>query len=323
MKTIEEIANTRFAKDVERGLSLNPKRISSKYFYDKKGDEIFQKIMRLDDYYLTRAEFEIFLNHSSAIVDSLELKSNQIEIIELGAGDATKTLLLIKELSERGLTVIYKPIDISASVLQTTTSKISKHFPEVTVEPITASYEDALGLLQKIPSQSQKLFLFLGSNLGNLNSEEAHEFVLGIAQSMAKDDCFLIGLDKMKNPEVILRAYNDSEGVTSEFNLNLLDRMNRELGTSFDRSLFKHIATYDPGTGTAKSFLVSKKRQSVHLPWCGRDIILEKFESIHTEISQKYNEVLVEEIFAHTGLKRMKYFEDSNEYFRDYLFVKQ
>ncbi len=322
MKIKERIKESEFEKDIREGLMAGNKRLSSKYFYDEKGDVLFQQIMHLPEYYLTRSEFEIFLNHSKDIVHVLGLENAEIEIIELGAGDGTKTLLFLKELVEKNVKVKYRPVDISRNVLTILKKKINTHLPKVQIESVTNTYQGALELLSNAKSDTKRLIFFLGSNLGNLTMEEGKNFINGIANSLRKGDAFLIGLDKKKDPQRIIDAYSDSAGVTKEFNLNLLDRINRELGANFDRSQYKHIATYDPITGTTKSFLISQKDQEVYLPWAQKSIFIKAFEAINTEISQKYDGKMVEELFKNTGMELAAFFEDEEELFRDYLFIK-
>ncbi|UKB82623.1 L-histidine N(alpha)-methyltransferase [Chryseobacterium sp. MEBOG06] len=303
-----------FRPDVLEGLKNSPKRLSSKYFYDKIGDHLFQQIMAMPEYYLTRCELDIFKNKTQELTDLIIPENEPFDLIELGAGDAMKSTFLLKHLVERGLEFTYMPIDISGNILSILNEKLSTQFPDM---PITCLEGDYFDMLQKAASLSdrRKVILFLGSNIGNMNPEEAQSFCLSLNQNLSSGDRVLIGFDLKKNPHVILNAYNDKEGITAAFNLNLLTRINNELGGNFDREQFQHYQTYDPVSGACRSFLVSLKKQEVII---GRDrISFEENELIDMEISQKFSAEHIAELGEKSGFTTAGEIKDSKEWFVD------
>ncbi|MGB5941722.1 MAG: L-histidine N(alpha)-methyltransferase [Leeuwenhoekiella sp.] len=309
---------TAFSKEVHEGLTAYPKYLSSKYFYDAAGDKLFQKIMGLPEYYLTGKEYDILNENSKAIVEQFSSKTG-FDLIELGAGDGKKTKLLLAELQQQQKSFKYKPIDISPHVLRELEASVKKDWPEIEVHIQEGSYFEVLKDIDR-SSDRKKVILFLGSNIGNLPHEKAVAFLKEIRKSMSAEDLLLAGFDKKKNPKLILNAYNDSQGVTQDFNLNILRRINRELQADFDLDQFMHWPTYDPETGTAKSYLVSTQEQDVHLDALGLDIHFEAFESINTEISQKYDDATVEWLAKESGLCITEAYSDGDGHFTNYIF---
>ncbi|GAB2765951.1 L-histidine N(alpha)-methyltransferase [Salinimicrobium soli] len=311
---------TQFAADVFEGLTSHPKSLSSKYFYDKKGDEIFQEIMHLPEYYLTGKEFDILQENKSALAEAFASPSG-FDLIELGAGDGKKTKILLKHFTEKKLDFTFVPVDISHNVLQQLASDLQKEIPELKVTPRQGMYKKVLEQLAEYQTR-KKVILFLGSNIGNLPQEEALNFLKKISSSMAQDDLFFMGVDQKKNPETILAAYNDTQGVTAEFNRNLLRRINRELGANFDPDAFIHWPFYDPETGMAKSYLVSKKEQTVQINSLNLEVHFAAWESIHTEISQKYDDTSISWLAREAGLSVSESFSDTENCFKNYIFKK-
>lgn len=313
---------TQFEKDVLEGLSQEPKTLPSRYFYDKKGDALFQQIMDLPEYYLTRAEMEIFTAQTQEIINSFGIdKRKKFELIELGAGDGSKTIKLLQALLEAGYDFQYIPIDISQNALDGLERKLATIFPSLQVKPMQGSYFDILAELKK--RTNFKVVLFLGSNLGNLVDENAAKFMQELARSINVNDKILLGLDQIKKKEIVLPAYSDSEGVTREFNLNLLDRINRELNANFNRELFEHLASYNEETGIVKSFIVSNEDQEVAIKAINKVVVFKKNEMIQTEISRKYSEEIVSKIIDNTNLEILKIHRDSKDYFMDLVLTKQ
>ncbi|MFY0644924.1 MAG: L-histidine N(alpha)-methyltransferase [Bacteroidia bacterium] len=310
-----------FIKEVDEGLSIYPKRISSKFLYDSRGGELFQQIMELPEYYLTRAEEEIFKYRSHEIIDQLGLLS-QVNIYELGAGDGTKTSIFLKALRSRGIMVNYIPIDVSKNVLEQLENHINVEVKGVKVKPLQYTYFQALDKLE-IEDETPNIFLFMGSNLGNLDHATAIKFLSGISENMRSQDHFLLGLDKMKEPEKVLAAYNDQAGVTKEFNLNLLERMNRELGANFEMDNFIHQPIYNPETGLASSYLVSTVEQDVFIEATGKTYHFDAWESLHTEISQKYNMQTIEWLCESSSLRIKNVYQDNEEQFLECLLEKK
>jgi L-histidine Nalpha-methyltransferase len=305
-----------FLKDVLKGLQASPKYLNSKYFYDKKGDELFQKIMASDEYYLTNSEMDIFLRQSKEIADSILLEEDTLDVIEFGPGDAVKSMHLVKELLKRKAIAVYFPIDISENIIGLLNQKLSKQLPDLKVHGLHGEYLHMLAQTHKL-SKNKKLVLFLGANIGNFKFQEMPGFCKELNGMLSKGDSILIGFDLKKNPKKILAAYNDKEGLTSEFNLNLLTRINKELSADFNVNSFEHYATYDPDSGACKSFLVSLMTQNIYID--GTPIHFEKNETIFMEISQKYSVGQIDEIALQCGFTPMAYFFDKEKYFVDVL----
>ena len=311
---------TQFAADVFHGLTANPKKISSKYFYDARGDELFQQIMNLPEYYLTGKEFEILSENKTEIAKEFASPEG-FDLIELGAGDGKKTKLLLQHFEEEQLKFKYFPVDISENVLNQLSASLAEELPGLDVEPQQGTYAQVLEKLADYRDR-KKVIMFLGSNVGNLREEEAVQFLKKISSSMGKEDLFFMGVDQKKHPEKILAAYNDSSGVTAGFNKNLLDRINRELNADFDPEAFIHWPIYDPETGEAKSFLVSTKEQVVEIVSLDLEVKFRAWEPIHTEISRKYDDTSIERIAAEAGLKIRSSLSDKQQYFKNYIFKK-
>lgn len=311
-----------FKRDVLAGLSQSPqKTLPSKYFYDKRGDELFVRIMSLPEYYLTRAEMDIFRNKPHELIAALQKDSTRHhEIIELGPGDGTKTLELLKALIEEGFRVDYVPIDISQNALDSLQKMLMTRLPDLKVIPRQGDYFSALSELKD--DGRPKIILFLGSNIGNLFDEQASDFIYHLGDNLKRGDKILLGVDTIKPKEIVLPAYNDAQGITREFNLNLLDRINRELDGNFDREQFEHVASYEESEGIARSFLRSKIRQSVTIQSADATFYFEAGETIHTEISRKYTDEILEKILAKTDITIEAKVMDSHSLFADYILVR-
>lgn len=297
-----------FKKDVIEGLQKPIKRLSSKYFYDEIGDEIFQEIMQLEEYYLPGCELEILQNQVGEMMGGFT--HSAFDVIELGAGDGSKTVHFLRGLSSLGYDYTYVPLDISPDVLNTNEQNIKKLLPEAKVNPVPGDY---FKTLQEIDPSIPKLIMFMGSNIGNFENGAAIDFIGHIKSFMNKGDRLMVGVDLKKNPITILAAYNDSKGVTKRFNLNILERINRELGGDFDTSFFEHYPFYNPITGSTYSFLISLKEQRVTI---GESLIIfQEGEVIHTEVSQKYSFEQIEYIKSQLAFDKVIHYTDSKEYF--------
>lgn len=310
-----------FKKEVNEGLSGRRKSLPSKYFYDDRGSQLFQQIMKLPEYYLTRCEHDIFELHKEALANHIRGTGKQFDLIELGAGDGTKTQILLKHFLSENLNFRYIPLDISAESNLRLFRRLKAMFPNLNIAPLDAEYFTGLEKL-KHSSNNNKIVLFLGSNIGNFNTEEAIDFYKTLGSNLNKGDWVLSGFDLKKDPEKILAAYNDSQGVTREFNLNLLKRLNRELDSNFIVENFGHCPVYDPESGAAKSFLVSKKQQTVGIKALDLEFHFDAWEAIFTEISQKYDLRTVEEIADSSGYTVKENFTDEKNYFVDSLWHK-
>ena len=307
-----------FALDVLEGLNSTPKTLPSKYFYDKKGDELFQQIMELEEYYLTRCEYEIFQTYKGDLLKVFANSSHKFNLVEFGAGDGYKTKVLLKHFLKEGANFQYVPIDISGNVLELLENSLRQEMPGLGVKGIKNDYFKALGQLEN--GNTRNVIFFLGSNIGNFRHEQAISFLSELYESLRSGDLLLIGFDLKKDPGVILKAYDDCQEVTKEFNLNLLDRINNELEGSFDRNAFRHCPTYNPLTGTTESFLVSTKEQTIEI--MDSAIHFEAWEAIHTEISQKYSLGNISEMAEKVGFTVKANFFDQRRYFVDSVWEK-
>ncbi len=302
--------------DVLKGLSATPKRLPSKYFYDDEGSRLFQKIMALPEYYLTRAETEILKQYREEITQYIA--DQPFTLIELGAGDGTKTNLLIESILKAQQHCLYVPIDISTHAIELLTQSLAKQFPTLRVQGIADEYVRALNRLRSI-SHQRKVVLFLGSNIGNFTKQQAHRFLKTVRRRLQPRDWMLIGFDLKKDIPTLIRAYSDAAGVTREFNFNLLRRLNRELQANFDLSAFEHYATYNPMLGAMESYLISKRAQTVRIRAARCSIKFNAFEPIHTEYSFKYSEREIEDLATATGFESVKNFYDQKRQFVDAL----
>ena len=323
MKTTTKIEfqNT-FEKEVYEGLTAFPKRLSSKWFYDKKGDKLFQKIMELPEYYLTSYEYNIIEKHQQEIGKLFD-EPQGFDLVELGAGDGKKTKILLEKFYEENLEFTYRPIDISASVLEELEESIQEKWPELDIQTEQGMYFDVLKKLGNRDTARKMVIMVLGSNIGNLTHPQAIDFLVNIRKSMQPEDLLFMGLDQKKDPQQILNAYNDTQDITAEFNKNILRRINTELDSNFNTEAFKHWPVYDPETGTAKSFLVSTTQQKVTLKKLNIEVNFAPWESIHTEISQKYDDDVVQWLAQEAGLKITAQFSDTQKQFTDYAFKRK
>ncbi len=307
---------TSFQKDVHEGLSRSPKHLSSKYFYDEIGDELFVQIMNMPEYYLFNAEFEIFQRQQEQMIKALELeKDNYFELLELGAGDGTKTKELLKALDQGGFDFDYLPIDISHNALEKLELTLKEEMPNVSVKTKQGDYFEVLASLKD--THHPKVVLFLGSNIGNLLDYQAHDFIYQLGSSLSLNDKLFLGVDLIKSVDVVLPAYNDAAGITAAFNLNLLDRINKELEGDFDKSKFVHKPEYIEEEGIAKSYLMSTEKQTVKV--MGKSYAFQKGEKIHTEISRKYSDNIIAEILNDTDFTLLQKLTDTQSLFADYI----
>ena len=316
------ISKAQFQDDVYKGLTDFPKHLSSKYFYDAKGDKLFQEIMDMPEYYLTNTEFEILDKFKDEICRAFVKDSKEFDLIELGAGDGKKTKILLRHLAGKEIAFQYIPIDISNNALDKLVASINDELPTVQVIPLQGTYFETL---EKICSMEhkRKVIMFLGSNIGNLLHPQAVEFLKSIQELMNSEDLFFVGFDQKKHPQTILNAYNDDTGITERFNKNLLTRINKELNANFDLEKFLHWEVYDPETGTAKSYLVARENQTIHINALNLTVTFDAWETIHTEISQKYDDHVVSWLADKAGMRISRIFSDENKYYKNYILKKQ
>ena len=306
--------DSNFLSDVLKGLSSKEKFLQSKYFYDAKGDVLFQKTMSCPEYYPTKCEMEIFTEQINEIASTFINELYEFDVVELGAGDATKSIHLLNELLKHNVAFTYYPVDISKNVINLLHRELPQQLPTLQITGLNGEY---FHMLEKAKTLSDKIkvVLFLGSNIGNVPLSEARHFCVSLHNHLQPGDFVLIGFDLKKDPHTVLAAYNDKTGYTREFNLNLLQRINDELEANFNVDNFTHYPTYDPGTGACKSYLVSSIEQTVHV--AGYLINFAKGETIHMEISQKYTLAQTDQLASESGFVPVKHFYDSKKWFLD------
>jgi dimethylhistidine N-methyltransferase len=278
--------------------------------------------MQMPEYYLTDCEMEIFTNQQEEIINAFKHDVNGFDLIELGAGDGLKTSILLKHIVKKSIRSQYIPVDISAKANADLVRKLSIELPGLDVKAVTGDYFHEMRRLNGY-SGLRKVFLFLGANIGNFSDEEIQLFLGKLSSLCQKGDKLMIGFDLKKSPEVIMNAYNDPHGHTRRFNLNHLVRLNRELGADFNPDHFEQHTEYNPLNGAVKSFLVSKKDQTVYISALEQNFHFNKWEPIYMEQSRKFDMETITHIADHHGFKVETQFTDSRNYFVDSLWLKE
>jgi len=311
---------SQFYEDVITGLKATPKYLNSKYFYDAVGDKLFQDLMNCDEYYPTNCELEIFSEKTAEICKAIIGNGDPFDLIELGAGDATKSSYLLGYLLDNQADLTYLPIDISENVISYLNITLPVTLPGLQLTGLNGEYFDMLKKAAAI-SGNRKVVMFLGSNIGNMEHDDAARFCKQLREHLSEGDMLLIGFDLKKNPKTVLAAYNDKEGITKNFNLNLLERINRELNADFDINKFEHYPTYDPESGACKSYLVSTSEQHVRIGT--ENVRFLKDEYIFMEISQKFTIAQTDTMAADSSFKAVHHFLDSKKWFTDVVWMAE
>jgi L-histidine N-alpha-methyltransferase len=301
--------------DVIAGLAARPRTLPCRYFYDARGSELFERITDLPEYYPTRTEASIL----SACADELAALTGACELVELGAGSSRKTTLLIEAYLKRGLSVRFRPVDVSESALAESGQALAERYEGLSIEALVGTYEQGLAALGR-PHEGRRMLIFLGSTIGNLEDDETHSFLNHAAKALSKGDHFLIGFDRRKDPAIIEPAYNDSVGVTAAFNLNLLRHLNRRFGANFDLSSFVHEAPFVPEMSRIEMRLRSRTAQTVRIPGLGIETRLAPGEFIRTEISRKFEPETILTPAEAAGLSLVHMWSDPREWFSVALF---
>ncbi|HEY4110024.1 L-histidine N(alpha)-methyltransferase [Puia sp.] len=314
--TLTARRSTTFYTDVLNGLRAEHKYLSSKYFYDETGDKLFQQIMACPEYYPTRCEMEIMQHQSGRMARQFMEDSADFDLVELGPGDATKSWFLLKQLQKDQARFTYYPIDISSNVIKWLENRLPVTLPGIRLQGLNGEYLEKLHQVNTFSSK-RKIVLFMGANIGNMTVQQATQFCRQIHAQLHPGDLLLTGFDLKKHPRTVLDAYNDRQGVTRAFNLNLLTRINRELGADFNIDQFEHYPVYDPGSGACKSYLISRQVQVVHIG--DKEISFAENEAIFMEISQKYSMAETESMAAQSGFEPAEVFYDSKKWFADVL----
>jgi dimethylhistidine N-methyltransferase len=305
-----ELLISPIAADVLEGLSAQPKRLPPKLFYDAEGSRLFEEITRTREYYPTRTERAILQDFSGDIVRAA---GSNLTLVELGAGSASKTRVLIRAILCRQLRLDFHPVDVSPVALQEAVRSLNGDFPRLHVTPIAADYSRHLPELRSQPGR--KLVLFIGSTIGNFEPEEATEFLGRVRASLSTGDALLLGFDMVKDPRVLHDAYNDAAGITQRFNKNVLARINRELGAAFDLDKFRHVAFWSARKSRIEMHLESLADQSVSVPDLVRTFHFALGERIHTENSYKFTPESISGLLKQSGLKLEKTWSDPRQWF--------
>lgn len=295
-------------EDVRRGLSDSPKHLPSRYFYDERGCELFDAITRLPEYYLTRAEESLLRRHADDIVQATQPAS----LVEIGAGSCRKSSLVIDAARRLGYGHDFVPFDISEEVVRAAAGDLVSRFPGLHVYGMVGDFEKHLAA---IPRLGRQLVLFLGSTIGNLEPDERILFLSQVRALLEPEDAFLLGVDLVKDVEVLHAAYNDTQGVTAAFNRNLLLFLNRELGADFQPEYFDHVAYYDEDRQRVELHLKSSRHQLVHVPAANLAVTFEAGECLHTEISTKFTVATANDSLKAAGLRLERWYTDPEERF--------
>jgi len=316
-----EEAREDFAGDARRGLTAGKKFLPPKYFYDELGSRLFEAICLLPEYYLTRAESEIFARRAGEIAERAA-RGSAVTLFELGSGSASKTRRVIEALLRRQARLLYVPVDISTPALEESARALLQDYPPLTVEAYAGDYDAALPrLAENLDGDARALVLFLGSNIGNFDRAGARDFLRRVRQVLRAGDAVLVGADLKKDPAALEAAYDDALGVTAAFNLNLLARVNRELQADFDLRAFRHVALYDEQEGRVEMHLESTRAQLVRIRALGLDVHFREGERVHTENSYKYDPAELSALAAETGFRIARTWLDGGERFSSNLFV--
>ncbi len=306
-----------FLQEVLEDLGRQPKALSSRYFYDARGSELFELITQQPEYYLTNCELEILHRFGGEI--GKRIGHRPFRLIELGPGSGQKTRILLEQLLAQGADFEYVPIDISPQALGDLLRSLEMSFSgtALKVRAVEAEYFCGFEWLQGYTHRN--VVLFLGSNIGNFPEGGDRHFLAQLRALLHRGDLALVGFDLKKDPKVLELAYNDPAGVTREFNFNLLERINRELGGKFDRHTFRHHGFYNPGLGRMESWLVSLIAQTVEVAALGQHVAFQRGEGVHVENSWKYDPDQIQELATQTGFVIEQQFYDAQDYFVDSL----
>jgi dimethylhistidine N-methyltransferase len=280
------------AAEIRRGLTATPKTLPPKLFYDARGAALFERICELPEYYLTRAELAILRAHAPAIADELGAR---VALVEYGSGAGTKVRLLLDALAAP---VMYVPVDISAAQLAEVSEARQREYPHVRVVPVAADYTREVPL-PPMPTGARRVAFFLGSTIGNFHPDEAIDFLTNVRRMVGRDGALVLGVDRRKDRETLEAAYDDAAGVTAAFNRNLLERLNREFGGTFEPSRFRHRAFFDDTHSRVEMHLVAEGAQTVDV--AGTAVHFADGESIHTECSYKYDEAMLDRLARLAG----------------------
>jgi dimethylhistidine N-methyltransferase len=306
----ELVAVPEYLEEVVRGLTSRPKTLPCKLFYDERGSALFEEITRLREYYPTRIELEILQDYSQEIARAA---GSPVSIVELGAGTALKTTTLLGAFARRQMRLKYFPVDISPAALAAAKKRVKDEYPGALVRPIIADFSNGFRFLRDI--SARKIVLYLGSSIGNFDWNDAVAMLKKVSEQLAPGDGLLLGTDMVKSPEILVPAYDDAQGVTSQFNKNILVRLNRELDGNFDLESFRHVAEWNPLKSRMEINLDSTRAQVVNLRMANLTVRFQAGERIHTENSYKYTGQMVETMLCASGFRLEKTWYDRRNWF--------
>jgi len=306
---LEDDAATRdVVRDVRRGLSSTPKTLPSKYFYDDRGSRLFQKITELPEYYLTRAETELLRREAARIAQITRFEN----LVELGSGFADKTRLLIDAGMGQGTLQRFVPFDVAQEAAQVSAQKLAAKYPDLEIHAVVGDFEKHL---DQIPQGGRRLIALLGSTIGNFPEEHAVRLLEQFKRIMRRGDWLLLGTDLVKDRRVLEAAYNDTQGVTAEFNRNILNVINEQVDGDFDVDGFEHVARYNEERSRIESVLRSRREQTVKLGDLGLEVEFKRGENLRTEVSCKYTRASAGSLLSRAGLRMERWFADKDRSF--------
>ena len=300
--------SAQLAQDVRIGLTRPQKMLPPKYFYDQRGSELFDAICDTPEYYLTRTEQTLLEQYADAIVATAQPS----ELVEFGSGTSRKTRLLLDAMQRRQRRVRYVAIDVSEATLRASARRLLDEYPQLSMHAVVGDYERHL---HHLPNGAQRLVAFIGSTLGNFTAAEADVFLARVAAQLTPGEYFLLGIDLVKDPEVLHAAYNDAAGITAEFNRNILRVMNHALQGHFNPAAFDHVAFFNPEASQIEMHLRARRAHAVRVDALGMTVHLSEGETIHTEISRKFTRPDTEAMLRRAGFEPVRWFEPANRYF--------
>jgi L-histidine Nalpha-methyltransferase len=298
------------ADDVEAGLLASPKTLPPRLFYDARGSELFEQITALPEYYLTSTERSILELNAAEMI---EAAGKDLRVVELGAGSASKTEILLRELAHQQGKAIFYPVDVSSAAMEEADERLRRVIPGIELNPVVADYTRGLPFLHSLPGR--KLILYIGSSIGNFEPLQASAILAGIRDSMSPGDAVLLGTDMRKSPKRLIPAYDDAAGVTAAFNKNILSRINRELNAEFDLDRFAHRAVWNSDLSRMEMHLESLVPQKVRIRDLGMSVSFSSGETIHTENSYKFSMPMIDSIAANAGLVVERTWSDPRKWF--------
>jgi len=311
-----KVSNT-LEQDVKQGLLISPRSMPPKYFYDERGSLLFDQICETEDYYPTRTESRLLDQFAQELIAIAQPE----HIMEFGSGTSRKTHHLLQACEQQGVSCEYLPFDVCEEMLHQVRNEFEDHYQWLDVKPLVGDYTAGLDNLHR--PKGSCLYVFLGSSIGNFSLPEAQSFIEEVTDCMRSGDTLLLGIDRVKEEHILHKAYNDEQGITGEFNLNLLNVLNSRLDANFDLDKFTHKAIYNPDQQRVEMYLISQQGQQVELDTLGETIELTKGEEILTEVSHKYTHKQAEALLTDAGLHILNHIEPENAWFSLVLATKR